>query len=195
MADTCNKLSKNVVSRACAVSGGIKNRVWVFHTSDFTGAKTYATNGSLSGFTLVADAEGIKATGRARKGNTTNKLSKNEEGAVNVEQAVALEFRYNTEAEKNAIMEFLRADNKTVFVETNAGTIRQHFAEFGDDTFEGEDGSGTAIGDASNILKVTLKGNEQDLPIFFEAPVGTSGLTQLAASKAYLDALCVADVI
>lgn len=185
----CNKLSKNVTSRKCAISGGIKKRAWVFQLEDMLPAKTYASDGALSSFALVADAQGILATGRPKKGNGTNKMSKSEEGSTNVEQALLMEFGYSDQAEMDAIQEFLAADGKTVFVETNSGDIRQYFREFGDETFEGEEGTGTLLGDASNVVKATIKGNEPKLPLFFKAPI-SGMLSQLASSIAFLDALC-----
>lgn len=189
MADICNKLSKSVTSRKCSIPGGVKKRAWVFHLEDILPAKTYATDGALSSFMLAEDAVGITATGRPKKGSGTNKMTKSEEGATNVEQSLLMEFGYTDQAEMDSIQEFLAADSKTVFIETNSGDIRQYFREFGDETYEGEDGTGTALGDASNVVKATLKGNEPKLPMFFKAPI-TGQQSQLAASIAFLDALC-----
>jgi len=185
----CNALTNNVISRPCRVSGGIKAKAWVFQVADLTGANTYNASGALSSFGLAPGAQGITATSRTKKGNGANKLAKGEDSAVSVEQALTLEFIYNDQTELDTLMAFLQADNKTVFVETNAGTIRQYFAEQGDGTLDGDEGTGTLIGDASNVAKVTLKGTESTLPRFFEAAVGTTGLSQLAASRAYLNAL------
>lgn len=185
----CNRLSKNVVSRTCAIKGGIKKRAWVFQLDDIKAAKTYGTDGALSGFMLKSGVQGITATGRPKKGNGSNKLSQSEEGATNVEQSLLMEFGYSNQAEMDAILELLAADGKVVFIETNSGDIRVYFREFGAETFEGEDGTGTALGDASNVVKATLKGNEPALPMFFKAPI-SGQLSQLASSTAYLDALC-----
>lgn len=184
----CNALSKNVTTRNCLPSGGVKARAWVGQVPDFTGAKTYNAGGALSSFALALGAMFITATGRAKKTNAPNKLSQTAEGAVQVEQSVILEVAYNNQAQANAIMDFLRAEGKTVFLETNAGNIRQYFADFGSDSFEGEDTTGTVVGDAPNVLKITLKGTESNLPLFFEAVI-SGGLSQLASSRAYLDAL------
>ena len=186
--NVCNALTKNIASRKCLTKGGIKTRVWAFQSEDFTGAKTYNTDGALSSFGLETGAAVIRFKGRARKSNGASKLSQPLDGAVNVEQSLVLEAAYGNQAEANAIMDFLRADGKTIFVETNAGTIRQYFADFGHETMEGEEGTGTLIGDASGILKITLKGNESELPLFFEAVI-VGQTTQLASSVAYLDAL------
>lgn len=184
----CNALTKNVASRKCLTAGGIKTRVWACQAEDFTGAKTYNTGGALSSFALETGAAVIKFKGRARKGSGGSKLSQPVDGAVNVEQTLILEAAYGSQAEANAIMAFLRADGKSIFVETNAGTIRQYFADFGHESMEGEEGTGTLIGDPSGVLKITLKGNEPDLPKFFEAVI-SGQMTQLASSVAYLDAL------
>lgn len=191
MSDVCNALTKNIATRKCLPAGGLKTKAWVFQAIDFTGANTYATGGALSSFGLVEGAVGVTATGRPKKGKGDNKLTKPEAGTLSVEQALAMEVSYNTQVELDALMEFLRADGKTVFVETNAGTIRQYFAEYGDGSMEGTDGSGLLVGDATNVVAFTLKGTESTLPRFFEAAVGTSGLSQLAASRKYLDALVV----
>lgn len=184
----CNALTKNIASRKCLTSGGIKTRVWAFQAEDFTGAKTYNTGGALSSFSLATGAAVIRFRGRARKGNGTHKLTQPLDGAVNVEQTLVLEAAYGSQAEANAIMDFLRANGKSIFVETNAGTVRQYFADFGHETTEAEEGTGMLLGDPSGVMKITLKGNETDLPKFFEAVI-TGQLTQLASSAAYLDAL------
>jgi hypothetical protein len=184
----CNTFSKNIATRRCLPSGGLKTRCWVFQATDFTGANTFNANGSLSSFSLADDAQVITCTGRPKKGKGDNKLSKSEDGALSVEQALTLEIAYGTQHELDAIIEFLRADNKTVFVETNAGTIRQYFAEYGDGSMEGTEGTGLLVGDANNVVAITLKGTESSLPRFFEAAF-VAPKTQLAASKDYLDAL------
>ncbi|MGI4884279.1 MAG: hypothetical protein ACRYFR_04900 [Janthinobacterium lividum] len=187
----CNALTKNIVSRKCATAGGIKTRVWVFQAEDFTGAQTFNATGALSSFGLVAGYHAITATGRPKTSNGSNKLTKPDGGGVSVEQALVIALTYGNQTELNAVMDFLRADGKTVFVETNDGSIRQYFQEFGDGALDGDDGSGTLIGDASNTVKATIKGTESNLPRFFEAVI-TGQQTQLAASKAYLDALVAA---
>ena len=184
----CNALTKNIASRKCLTPGGIKTRVWAFQAEDFLPGKTVNTGGALSSFALATGASVIKFRGRRRKGSGANKLTQPLDGAVNVEQTLILEAAYGSQAEANAIMDFLRADGKSIFVETNAGTIRQYFADFGHETMEGEEGTGTLIGDPSGVMKITLKGNETDLPKFFEAVI-SGQMTQLASSAAYLDAL------
>jgi len=189
MATICNVLSKSVTSRVCVTSGGVKARAWVGQAADFTGAKTYnGTTKALSSFALATGANFIKATGRALKGSGASAINQPVDGGVSNEQTVVLEFLYNSQLEANAIMEMLRADGLTVFLETNAGTIRQYFAEFGTTNKAAEDTTGTAIADANNVIKVTLKGTESDLPLFFEAVNSGSG-SQLQASIDYLDAL------
>jgi hypothetical protein len=185
----CNALSKNLATRKCLPSGGIKNRVWIGQVADRTGAYTYKPNGALSSFALGPNAQFIRAVSRAKKGNGSSKLTKSEEGGVGNDQAVALEIAYGTQHEANALMDMLRADGKFVLVETNAGTIRAFFWEDGDTSMEGEDGTGTLKTDASGVLKFTLKGSESDLPIFFEAVNSNSAVTQIQASRDYLDSL------
>jgi hypothetical protein len=189
MSELCNIFSKNVASRKCLPSGGIKTRVWIGQVGDRTGAYTYKPNGALSSFVLKQDANFITATGRAKKGNGLSKLTKSEEGGVGNEQAVALEIAYGTQHEANALMDLLRADGKFVLVETNAGTIRGFFWEDGDTSMEAEEGTGTLKTDASGVLKITLKGTESDLPIFFEAVNSNSAVSQIQASRDYLDSL------
>jgi hypothetical protein len=187
--DICNAVSKSVTSRKCVITGGVKARAWVGQAADFTGAKTYnALTKALSSFVLAEGAAFIKATGRALKGSGTSAITQPVDGGVSNEQTVILEFIYNDQLEANAIMELLRADGLTVFLETNAKTIRQYFAEFGTTNKAAEDSTGTAQGDASGVIKVTLKGTESDLPLFFEA-VNPGAATQLQASIDYLDAL------
>jgi hypothetical protein len=189
MADACNIFSKNVTTRKCLPSGGIKNRVWIGQVADRTGAYTYKANGALSSFVLGPGANFITATGRVKKGNGNSKLTKSEEGGVSNDQSVLVEIAYGTQHEADAIMAILRAEGKFVLVETNAGTIRGYFWEDGDTTMEGEEGTGTVKGDASGVVKITLKGTESDLPIFFEAVNSNSAVSQLQASRDYLDSL------
>lgn len=189
MASTvCNALSASLLSRRCLVPGGVKTRMWVGQVADI-GARTFNTGGALSSFVLAAGSRFITVTGRARKGSGASKITKTEDGAPSVEQTLVLELSYNTAQEAKDAMNFLRSEFKTVFLESNGGTIRQYFAEFGDQSAEGDTGTGTVIGDASNILKITLKGTEQDLPLFFESVLPNGQTDQLVASRTYLDAL------
>lgn len=193
--DICNVLTKNLVTARCATNGGTTGRQWVFQKGQFTGAETRnATTGALSGFGLVAAELGIRATGRAKKGSGASAATQNENGSTSVEQTVISEFKYKNEIEGEALIDFLAADSKVIFQETNSGTIRVYFWQFGSDNGSGEDGTGTLLGDDNNVFKTTIKGTEQKLPRFFEAPIpANSELTQLAASAAYLDALVKAD--
>ena len=187
--ELCNVITKSLTTRKCIIKGGVKPRAWVGQAADFTGAKTYnATTKALSSFVLAPDANFIKATGRPLKGSGSSAITQPVDGGVSNEQSVILEFIYNDQIQANAIMEMLRADGLTVFLETNAGTIRQYFAEFGTTNKAAEDSTGTALADASGVIKVTLKGTESDLPLFFEAVNAGAG-AQLQASIDYLDAL------
>ena len=193
MSDACNALTTNIASRKCLTPGGLKNKAWVFQQDDMTGAETFnPTSKALSSFGLKTGYTAITATARPRKSKGDNKLSKPEDGAVGAEQSLLMEFAYDTQAELDAIIAFLRADAKTVFVETNGGKIRQYFHEYGDSTMEGSDGTGVITTDAANIVSVTLKGTESNLPRFFEAVI-SGGLSQLASSRKYLDDLVAAD--
>lgn len=189
MASACNTFSKNVATRRCLPSGGVKARCWIGQVADRTGAYTYKANGALSSFVLAAGAKFITATGRPKKGSGNSKLTKPEDGGVSNEQSVIIEIAYGTQHEGDAIMDILRAEGKFVLLETSAGTIRGYFWEEGDSSMEGEEGTGTAKGDASGVLKITLKGTEDDLPLFFEAVNSNSAVPQLQASIAYLDSL------
>lgn len=190
MASTvCNALSKNIASRKCTVSGGVKNRVWVFQRDDITGAITKnATTNAISSFGLETGAQVITATSKAKKGKGDSKLTQAVDAGVSIEQSLALSFAYNSQPELDNIIAFLQADGKVVFQETNAGTIRIYFWEFGHESAEGDDTTGQLIADPGNLFNVTLKGTETSLPLFFEAPIST-GLSQLESSIAYLDGL------
>ena len=185
----CNAIARNVAPRKCLPSGGVKARCWIGQVADRTGAYTYKTNGALSSFVLASGAIFIKAVGRAKKGSGNSKLAKGEEGGVSNEQSVVVEIAYGTQHEADAIMDILRAEAKFVLLETSAGTIRGYFWQDGDLTMEAEEGTGTVKADASGVLKITLKGTEDDLPIFFEAVNSNSAIPQLQASINYLDGL------
>lgn len=192
MANACNPLSRLIATRKCLVVGGLKVRMWVFQLADMTGVETQNADGSLASFGLTTGYQAITCTGRPKKGKGDNKITQAVDAAVTVDQALALEIGYGDQDELNAIMDFLRADGKTVFVETNSGNIRQYFHEFGTDSLEGTDGSGALIGDVGvDIVAATLKGTCANLPRFFKAAI-TGGQSQLAASRAYLDGLVAA---
>ena len=192
----CNTISKNVATNKCLPAGGIKNRAWIGQVADRTGAYTYKANGALSSFALAADANFITATGRAKKGSGASAITKAEEGAASNEQTVIVEVAYSSQHQADAIMELLNAEAKFVLLETNAGQIRGYFWEYGDVTAAAEEGTGLVIGDASGVVKITLKGTESGLPIFFEAVNSNVAVPQLQASIAYLDALVTgADVV
>ena len=77
-----------------------------------------------------------------------------------------------------------------VFQELNNGKIRVFFKEFGAENSTGEETTGTALTEDNQVMKITLTGTEPRFPMYFEAPISGS-LTQLASSRAYLDALVV----
>ncbi|MDO7888199.1 hypothetical protein [Hymenobacter cheonanensis] len=189
MADSCNIFSKNVASRKCLPSGGIKSRLWLGQVEDRTGAYTYKPNGALSSFLLGTDPNFIRVKGRLKKGSGASKFTKSEEGALSNEQSVIFEVAYGTQHEADAIIAILRADAVFALLETNAGHIRGYFWQDGSSSAEAEEGTGTVKGDASGVLKITLKGTEDNLPIFFEAVNSNSAVSQLQASIDYLDSL------
>lgn len=191
--DICNRIAGNVTSATCARSGGLNRDSWVFQYEQFTGAQTLAADGALSGFVLKADELGIKAKGRAKKGSGTNVLTTNENGSSEVEQTLIQEYQYKDQPGLNALTSFLKAGNKVVFQETASGDIRVYFKAYGNETSKGEDGTGTVLTDDTNVMKTTLTGKEPELPMFFKAPI-SGQLTQLASSRAYLDALVQPEV-
>ncbi len=192
--DYCNFLTSNFSTDRCATNGGTNGEQWVFQRGQFdTGETVNGTTGALSSFNLKENELGIKAIGRAKKGSGASAVTQNENGTTEVEQTVISEYKYSNEKQGKAIMSFIRADGKVIFQRTNSGQIRVYFWEFGSETGSADDGTGTLIGDDSNVVKVTTKGKEQELPRFFEATIGTSGKTQLQASIDYLNELVKAD--
>jgi hypothetical protein len=189
MAELCNRLTRNVSTRKCLPSGGIKTRAWIGQVDDRTGAYTFKPNGALSSFALATGAKFITAKGRPKKGSGASALTKPEDGGLSNEQTVIIEVAYGSQHEADALMDLLKAENKFVLLETNAGTIRGYFWEFGDVSAAAEEGTGTLLTDANGVLKITLKGQETGLPIFFEAINADPDTTQLQASIDYLDGL------
>lgn len=190
----CNLLSRNLNTSNCNTNGGVTGRQWVFQKGQFDAGETRnATTGALSSFNLKTGQKGIKAIGRPKKGSGASAVTQAENGSTTVQQTVVSQFKYKTEKEAEALMDFIRADGKVIFQQTNSGQIRVYFYEFGSETGSAEDGTGTLIGDDNNELKVTTVGTEQSLPRFFEATIGTSGKTQLQASIDYLDELVQED--
>ncbi|MGI4736125.1 MAG: hypothetical protein ACRYG7_13190 [Janthinobacterium lividum] len=186
----CNRLTGNLGSRKCAVPGGTNRRSWVFQRDQFTNAFTKnAQTGAISGFGLVEGEQGIRAVGRPKKGSGAGKGTQADTGSTEVEQTLIQEFTFANQNELNANEAYLKADGKVVFQELNSGQIRVYFKEFGNETATAEEGTGTLLGDESQVMKMTLVGKEPSFAPFFEAPIGTSGLSQLEASAAYLDAL------
>lgn len=193
--ELCNRLASNLSSRKCPVPGGTNRRSWVFQREQFTGAFTKnASTGAISGFGLVEDEKGIRAMGRPKKGSGTGAGTQAETGSTEIEQTLIQEFTFANQKELDANEAYLKADGKVVFQELNSGQIRVYFKEFGNETATGEEGTGTLLADESQVMKMTLKGKEPKFAEFFEAPVGTGGLSQLEASAAYLDALTLANV-
>lgn len=186
----CNRLTANLSSRKCPVAGGTNRRSWVFQIDQFTGAETKnPTTGALSGFTLEVDEKGIRAKGRPKKGSGASKGSQAENGSTEVEQTLIQEFTFANQLELDANEAYLKADGKVVFQELNSGEIRVYFKQFGNETGTAEESTGALLADEAKVMKTTLVGKEPKFPMFFEAPLGTSGLSQLEASAAYLDAL------
>jgi hypothetical protein len=188
--EICNRLTDNLSSRKCPVPGGTNRRSWVFQLDQFTGVETRnATSGALSSFTLLADELGIRGKGRAKKGSGASKGTQADTGSVEVEQTLIQEFTFGNQLQLEALEAFLSADAKVVFQELNNGKIRVYFKSFGNETMTAEESTGTLLADESEVMKCTLVGKEPKFPLYFEAPIGTTGMTQLAASAAYLDAL------
>ena len=186
----CNRLTNNLSSRKCAVPGGTNRRSWVFQRDQFTGAFTRnVSTKAISGFGLVEDELGIRAKGRPKKGSGAGKGTQSDTGSTEIEQTLIQEFTFANQQELDDNEAYLKADGKVVFQELNSGQIRMYFKEFGNETATAEEGTGTLLADESQVMKMTLVGKEPKFAEFFGAPIGTSGLTQLEASAAYLDAL------
>jgi hypothetical protein len=188
--EICNRLADNLSSRKCPKPGGTNRRSWVFQRDQFTNAFTKSsTSGAISGFGLVDDELGIRAVGRPKKGSGASKGTQADTGSTEVEQTLIQEFTFGNQNALNALESFLKADAKVVFQELNSGEIRMYFKEYGNETATAEETTGTLLADESGVMKMTLVGKEPGFPVFFEAPVGMGGLSQLEASAAYLDAL------
>jgi hypothetical protein len=188
--EICNRLTDNLSSRKCPKPGGTNRRSWVFQRDQFTGAFTKSsTSGAISGFGLVADEKGIRAVGRPKKGSGAGKGNQADTGSTEVEQTLIQEFTFANQNELDANEAYLKADGKVVFQELNSGQIRVYFKEFGNETATAEETTGTLLADESQVMKMTLVGKEPKFAEFFEAPIGTTGLSQLEASAAYLDEL------
>ena len=188
----CNKLAGNVLSRKCPTPGGLNRNSWVFQFEQFTGAETISgTTGALQSFGLVVGEKGIKGKGRPKRGSGASKLATTENGSSEVEQTLVQEFGFGDQKELNALTAYLKADGKVVFQELASGAIRVFFKAYGTETSAGEEGSGETLTADNGIMKTTLTGKEPEFPMFFEAAI-TAGETQLAASRAYLDALTLA---
>jgi hypothetical protein len=187
--DICNALTSNVTSRKCPTPGGLNRNSWVFQYEQFTGAETKSgTTGALSGFTLKTGELGIKGKGRPKRGSGASVLTTAENGSSEVEQTLIQEFGFGTQTELDALTAFLKADGKVVFQELGSGAIRVFFKAYGNETSKGEEGTGETLTADNGIMKTTLTGKEPEFPMYFEAPI-SGQLTQLASSRAYLDAL------
>lgn len=187
--DICNRISKNITSRKCPTSGGLNRESWTFQLDQFTGAwSKSSTTGAITGFTLNTGELGIKGVGRPKVGSGSSKGTQSETGSTEVEQTLIQEYGFGNQLELDALEEFFKGDAKVVFQELANGKTRIFFKEFGNETGTAEEGTGTKLNDENSIMKVTLVGKEPSFPVYFEAPVA-NGQTQLAANRAYLDAL------
>lgn len=190
----CNRLANNLSSRKCAVPGGTNRRSWVFQIDQFTGAFSRSSaSGAISGFGLADGELGIKAMGRPKKGSGAGKGTQSDTGSTEVEQTLIQEFTFANQKELDANEAYLKADGKVVFQELNSGQLRVYFKAFGNETATAEETTGTLLADELQVMKMTLVGKEPKFAEFFEAPIGTMGLSQLEASAAYLDALTKAN--
>ncbi|MBO2010848.1 hypothetical protein [Hymenobacter negativus] len=193
MADICNRISKNISSRSCATAGGTARNSWTFQADQFTGAFTKSgTTGAISGFTLKPDELGIKGIGRPKKGSGSSKGTQADTGSTEVEQTLIQEYKFGNQLELDALEEFFKGEAKVTFQELANGAIRIFFKEFGNESGTAEEGTGVLLPDESQVMKVTLVGKEPSFPVFFEAPI-SGQLSQLASSRAYLDALVQPD--
>jgi hypothetical protein len=187
--DICNRISQNITSTKCPTKGGTNRFSWTFQKEQFTGAETInATTGALSGFTLVADELGIKGVGRPKKGSGNSKGTTNENGGTEVEQTLIQEYGFANQKALTALEAFMAGGNKVIFQELANGKIRVFFKEFGAETSTAEEGTGVVLLDENEVMKMTFSGKEPNFPMYFEAPI-SGQLTQLASSRAYLDAL------
>jgi hypothetical protein len=187
--DICNVISQNLTSTKCPTRGGTNRNSWAFQLEQFTGAQSFnATTKALSGFGLVTGEKGIKGVGRPKKGSGNSTSTTNENGSTEVDQTLIQEYGFTNQAQLDALEEFLAGGSKVVFQELANGKIRVFFKEFGAENSKGEEGTGTILNDETEVMKVTLTGKEAKFPMYFEAPI-TDSLTQLASSRAYLDAL------
>ncbi|WP_026463667.1 hypothetical protein [Adhaeribacter aquaticus] len=167
--------------------GGISKRIYIGSLADVSAYTLDATTKELKTLVMKPGTKLISATGRKYKNNTSLGNTQTDNGPL-FQHNVVFAAYYDSQTEKETLELLAGADDLFVIVELNHGKMEAYGLVAGNGrlaeglTMTSAGGSGTAAGDASNLV-LTFAGEEDKLPVF-----ASFGAT-MADDIAYLDAL------
>ena len=186
MACGTSKLTKSIGSTVCVRPGGFDKKAWAFNRDDFKGRVFNVTSKNLEAFLLAQGTKGYAAVGRKDKNTAGATVVLGDSGAT-FNHSVSLKFYHDTQLERLAITEFIKAEELVVFMLGNDDVIEVYGLYKGLNTASGAYVGGTLQSDEKSIT-VVKEGLEADLPwIFRSGPAST-----LEDDIAYLNAKLIA---
>jgi len=163
--------------------GGYDKKAWVFNKDDFSGRVFNSTSKNLEDFVIATGKQGFSAVGRKDK-NTAGATAVVSDSGVTWNHSVSLKFYHDTQIERNAINEFVKAEELIVFMLGNDNVIEVFGLYKGLNTASSSYVGGTVQSDEKSIT-VAKEGIEADLPWIFRSAAAST----LEDDIAYLDAM------
>lgn len=146
--------------------GGVNKRVYIGQLSQLDGY-TKNVSGEIETITMADDASGNpytlkKFTGKKNKNNGTYELTAGENVNTFNTSAILEVFHY-TQAEREALVALINADDVFVIMQTDAGQVEAFGIDEGLNASAGTGGTGVNLQDKTSF-NLTLSGEQRKLP-------------------------------
>lgn len=188
MACGTQKLTSSIGASVCVPVGGYDKKAWVFNKDDFSGRAFNVTSKNLEDFVIAVTKKGYSAIGRKDK-NTAGATAVIADAGVTWNHSVSLKFYHDTQIERNAINEFVKAEELIVFMLGNDNTIEVFGLYKGLNTVSGAYVGGTLQSDEKST-SVSKEGLETDMPWIFRSAAAST----LEDDIAFLNAMLITQV-
>ncbi len=177
-----SKLTSTVGAAVCVVVGGYDKKAWAFNKDDFSGRGFNTTSKNLETFVIAVTKKGYSATGRKDK-NTAGATAVVSPSGITWNHSVSLKFFHDNQIERNAINEFVKAEELIVFMLGNDNVIEVFGLNKGLNTVSAAYVGGTLQSDEKSTT-VSKEGLDLDMPWIFRSATAST----LEDDIAYLNA-------
>lgn len=174
--------------RALTSPAGVRDFHYAVRKIDIASI-TRATDGTVTGVTLVTDGKFIKIQGRKFQNSGTVEVAKNATGKTNFKQTFNARIYWRTQGDRNAIQQFAYVEDLVIFSPNNDDQIEVYGIGIGLSPTSGKASTGVKLDD-DNTFIFAFEGEEPSLPpIFNTVTTPTTDEADQITNIAYLDAL------